>query len=198
MEAASEKGEQHLRWHPKLSLNSGDLSSPVRRAKYKDWAVGLTCRGTGNGHSLIFCVSRKINFILPLFSDYNALKLLQAAGCVWSKRRSKWSYKSSVGAETHNVIPRGPCAVQFYTSNSFNLLSYHLYRRTNKSDVTVKVSQQGLKKKRSHTGDSVLCRIYRCVTCFIACASLRWLRTASSSCVLRKCVCTHTLVCACA
>ena len=76
--------------HSKFPLNSEDLSIPemkkTRKVQGLSKPVGLTCHGTGNSQPLILCVSRKINFILPLFSDYNALKLLLfGAGCVLYK-----------------------------------------------------------------------------------------------------------------
>lgn len=72
-------------------------------------SVGLTCHGTGNGHPLILCVSRKINFILPLFSDYNALKPRRAAGCVSYKRGPNEAINQVLEQKAHNAIPQRPC-----------------------------------------------------------------------------------------
>lgn len=80
--------KQKTLWSKGFAMTSSEVSSELCRpflsgrggheeSSRIEKSVGLTCHGTGNSHPLILCVSRKINFILPLFSDYNALKLPQ-------------------------------------------------------------------------------------------------------------------------
>lgn len=76
---------------------------------------------TGNDYSLIF-VSGKINFILPLFSKYNVLKLL-TAGCILYTKGEK-------GAINQIAVVRAHCVVLLHNRdklNHFRLRSHGTY-----------------------------------------------------------------------
>lgn len=68
---------------------------------------------TGNNHSLIF-VSRKINFILPLFSNYNAPKAL----CCWMHP----VHQSRKEAINQIVLVQAHCVVHEHNRDNLNHL----------------------------------------------------------------------------